>query len=77
MGYEQYDSLITPIATKLSGGDLSMRETLRSEMNLALVAFIGEVNDPLLAKILTEVAEAYLRGYRGKPSNAPEEVEGG
>ncbi len=61
----QYDKMIMKIAVRLSEGDKFLEEELRCAMHFALPAVIGEMADDLMAKVLTEVAEAYLRGYKG------------
>lgn len=66
MGYEQFETRIIAIARRKAEGDKFLVEELRSEMHIALPMLIDKAKPGGIEAILGEIAEAYLRGYKGR-----------
>jgi len=61
----RYDPMIKNIVLHLAHSDAFLREELRAEMHMALPGLpCGDIDDRVMEKILTVVAEAYMHGRR-------------
>lgn len=65
-GFSSYDDMITKIAILKSDGDKFLIEELRSEMHFALPGVVKIERMDWIKDILSEVADAYLRGFKGR-----------
>ena len=58
--------MITAIAKRKADGDRFLVEELRSEMHIAIPVVVKVERRQWIRSILGEIADAYIRGYKGR-----------